>query len=105
MREVDIPWMGRHVRALRHEAHVAQVAVVDDLPEDLLVYRMHLAGGCGIHCIEQRRECVAQAEATAAAVADVEDALQLLVERSLVVKSGIAPVERVTRWRFETSLA
>ncbi len=30
MREVEIEWMRRHVRTLRHEAHVAQRARVDD---------------------------------------------------------------------------
>ncbi len=55
--------------------------MVDDLPEDLLVDRVHFAVGGGIHGIEECRKRVAQAEAAAAAVADIEHALQLLGQR------------------------
>ena len=73
VRKVDVPRMRRHVRTLRHVAHVAQVAVVDDVPVDLLVDAVDFAGRRFIDGIEQRRERVAQTEAAAAAVADVED--------------------------------
>jgi len=53
VREIDIPRVRRHVRALRHEAHVAQVTVVDDFPEHFLVDAVDLARGGGIHGIEQ----------------------------------------------------
>ena len=43
VREVDVPRMRRHVRALGHVAHVAQVALVDDLPVVLLGDAVDLA--------------------------------------------------------------
>ena len=95
--------MRRHVRALRHEAHVAQITVVDDFPVDLLVDAVDLARGGLIDRIKQCRKGVAQTEAAAAAVADVEDALELLVERGFVVEIGITPVERMPGGGFETA--
>ena len=93
VREVDVPRMRRHVRTLRHVAHVAQVAVVDDVPVDLLVDAVDFAGRRGVDRIEQRRERVAQAEAAAAAVTDVEDPLQLLEQQRFVAILGTAPVD------------
>src|SRR5207253_7991614 len=45
--------------------------------------------------IEQRGECVAQADAAPAAVADVENALEFLLEHARVVERGVAPGERM----------
>ena len=42
VREVDVPGMRRNVRTLRHEAHVTQVTVIDDVPVDLLVDAIEL---------------------------------------------------------------
>src|SRR5215831_15016904 len=67
MREVDVPRMGWHVRAFGHEAHVAQIAVVDDIPENLAIERDDFAGIRCVHRIEQCRKCVAEAEAAATA--------------------------------------
>src|SRR6185437_12119420 len=105
MREVDVPWMRRHVRTLRHEAHVAEIAVIDDLPEHLLVDRRHLARGGRIHGVEQCWKGVTEAEAATAAVTDVEDALELLREPGLVVEGWILPVDRVSGGRLEAALA
>jgi hypothetical protein len=62
--------------------------VVDDFPVDALIHRGHLAGIGGVDRVEQRREGVAEAEAAATAVADVEDALELLLERAEIVELG-----------------
>ncbi len=105
VREVDIPRVRRHVRTLGHVAHVAQVTVVDDLPVDLLVDAVQLQGGRLVDGIKQGGEGVAQAEAAAAAVADVENPLQLLVERGLVVEFGVTPIERMARGGFEAPFA
>jgi len=80
--------MRRHVRTLGHEAHVAQVALLHDFPEDALVDRGHLAGICGVDRVEQCWEGVAQAEAAATAVTDIEDALELLLERAEIIELG-----------------
>ena len=34
MRKIDVPLVRRHVGALRHVAHVAQIAVINDIPVD-----------------------------------------------------------------------
>ncbi len=78
VRKVHVPGVRRHVRALGHEAHVTQVTVIHDLPVDLAIDRLELARRGGIDGIEQGREGLAQAEAATAAVADVEDAVELL---------------------------
>jgi len=52
MREIDIPRMRRDVRTLRHEAHVTQVTVVDDLPVDLAIDRVELAAWRSVDRIE-----------------------------------------------------
>ncbi len=95
--------MRRHVRALRHEAHVAQITVIYDFPVDLLVDPIDLARGGRVDGIKQCRKGVAQAEATTAAVADVEDALELFLECGLVVEIGITPVERMSGGGLETA--
>src|SRR5262249_10521035 len=97
--------MRRHVRTLRHVAHVAQIAIVDDVPVDLLVDPIQLQGRRLVDRIEQSWKRVAETEAAATAVTDVENPLELLVERSLVIEGGVAPVERVTDGCFETPLA
>ena len=79
--------------------------MVDDLREVLLVDAVELAGLRLVDQIEQRREGVAQIEAAAAAVADVEDPLELLLERGVVVELRVLPAERVARGRLETALA
>ena len=67
VREVDVPGMRRHVRTLRHEAHVTQVTVIDDLPVDLLVDAVELergrlasiaskSVGNELHRLKQRRQ-------------------------------------------------
>ena len=105
VREVDVPFVRRHVRALRHVAHVAEIAVLDDGPVGLARHVVQLAARRRVHGVEQRREGVAEAEAAPAAVADVEDARELLVERGRIGELGRAPIDRVARRRFETALA
>src|SRR5262249_43932071 len=105
MRKVDVPRVRRNIRALRHVAQVAQIALVDDLGEVALRDLLHLAAFRGVYEIEQRGKSVAQVDAAAAAVADVEDALELAVERGFVVVVRVAPVDRMARRRFETTFA
>ncbi len=105
VREVDVPLVRRHVRALRHVAHVAQITVLDDLPVRLLRHVVHLAARRRVDGIEQRRKRVAEVEAAAAAVADVEDARELLVERGGLGELRRAPIDRVARRRLEAAFA
>src|SRR5205823_2936558 len=53
----------------------------------------------------QRRKRVAEAEAAAAAMTDVEHPLELLVERGLVVELRVAPVERMARRGLQAAFA
>ena len=75
------------------------------LPVVLLVHAVELAGLRLVDQIEQGGKRVAQIEAAAAAVADVEDPLELLVERGVVIELRVLPAQRVTRGRLETALA
>ena len=61
VREVDVPRMRRNVRALRHVAEVAQVALVDDLPVVGLGDAVDLHRLALVDEVEQRRERAAQA--------------------------------------------
>src|SRR3989475_2761416 len=103
--EVDVPGVRRHVRALRHVAHVAQVALLDDLPVVLLCNAVDLHGRGGVHQVEQGREGGAQVHAPPAAVADVEDAPELLLDLRLVVELGVLPVEPMPGRSLERTLA
>ncbi len=96
MRKIDVPRMRRHVRTLRHEAQVAQVAVIDDLPENLPLEAVDFAAGRGIDGLEQRRKGIAQTEAAPTAVADVENPRELLFERRFIVERRVAPIDRMT---------
>jgi hypothetical protein len=104
VREVQVPFVRRHVGTLGHVAQIAEITVVDHLPVVVLGDAVDLHRFGLVHQIEQRREGLAEADAAATAVTDVEDALQLLVERSLVVEISTLPVERVTGRGFETPL-
>src|SRR5581483_5202466 len=103
--EVDVPRMRRHVRALGHVAQVAQVALVDHVPELRLLDAVDLHRRAPVDEIEERRERRAQVHAAAAAVADLEDALHLREHLRLVQEIGRAPRDRVARGRFEAAFA
>src|SRR5204863_9611137 len=64
-----------------------------------------LHGSGSVHQVEQGRKGGAQVHAPPAAVADVEDAPELLLELRLVVELGVLPVERMPRRRLERTLA
>ncbi len=74
VRKVDVPWMRWNVRTLAHVAHVAQVALIDDVFVFFLRDTVEFARRAVVDQIEQRRKRAAQADATPAAVTDVEDA-------------------------------
>ena len=105
MREIDIPLVRGDVRTLAHVAHVAQIAVVYDVPIEFFGNAVHFHGVRLVDRVEQCREGVAEIEAAAAAVTDVKDALELGVERRVVVELVALPVNRMTSRRFEAALA
>src|SRR5690606_24123840 len=91
------PGMRRDVGALGLVAEVAQVALLDDLAVVGLVNAVDFHGGTFVHQVEQGGEGLAQADAAAAAVAQVEDALELLLQRGLVPEFRSLPVQRMPR--------
>ena len=95
VRKVDVPGVRRHVRALGHVADVAQVALVDDFAEILLRDAVDLTGLALVDQVEQRRKRIAQAYAAAAAVADVEHALEFVLDLGGVVEIRVLPVQRM----------
>ena len=97
MRKVHVPRVRRRVRAFRHVADVAQIALVDDFHEIFFVDAVHFERFRFVDQIEQCREAVAQTDATTATMANVVDALQLFVQRFFVEKVWIFPVDDVTR--------
>jgi hypothetical protein len=101
VREIEVPFVRRHVRALGHVTKVAQVALVDHVPVILLRHPVHFAGRSVVDQVEQGRERPAQADAAPAAVADVEDAFHLLERGVLVVEPGVLPIQRVARRRLQ----
>src|SRR5204862_1115771 len=105
VREVDVPGVRRHVWALGHEAHVAERAGLFDFGVSLLRHAVDLAGRTRVDQVEQPREGIAEIEAAAAAVTDVEDALHLLFERRLVPEPRVLPIEGVTGRGFEAAFA
>ena len=105
VRKVDVPRMRRRVGALGHEAQVAEVAFVHDLPVILLVHAVDFHGGRFIDEIEQRGKGVAQVHAAPAAMTQVEDALHLLQQRLLVIEGGVPPFHRMTLRRLQIAFA
>jgi hypothetical protein len=105
VREVEVEFMGRHIRAAHHEAHVAERAGVDHRLVVGLVDTVEFAGFRLVDEVEEAREGVAEIEAAAAAVADVEDTLDLGVQLVPVVEVGIVPIDRVAHRRVEAAFA
>src|SRR5207247_1058655 len=101
MREVEVELVRRYIGALRHEAHVAERARIDD---GLVVGwsdGIELAGRRVVDEVEEAREAVAEVEAAPAAMADVEDAMHLRLDLGHVVVRGILPVDAMARRRLE----
>jgi hypothetical protein len=78
VRKIYIPLVWRHIRTFSHVAHVAQVAIIDDLPIDFPRHAIEFHGVGIINGVEQSREGMTEIEATTAAVADVEDASEFI---------------------------
>jgi hypothetical protein len=79
--------------------------VLDDLPVSFLRHVVDFAARRRIDGIEQRRKGVTEAEATAAAVADIEDAGELAIERCGVRELRRAPIEGMAGRRLEAAFA
>jgi hypothetical protein len=79
--------------------------MINDIPIGFFGYAVEFHCFRFINRIEQRRKCVAKIETAPAAVADIEDAFELVEQRSFAVKFLGLPVEGVPGWRLEATLA
>jgi len=75
------------------------------LPKGLLIYAIELAGLRVVDEAEQSRKGIAQIEAAAAAMADIEDSFEFLLQRTGVIELGILPAEGMAGGCFQTALA
>src|SRR6185503_7061731 len=98
-----VPRVRRNVGALDHVAHVAEVALVHDVPELLLCHTLHLPRSGLVHVIEELGEGVAQAHAAPAPMADVEDALHLRDDLGLVEVIRALPLDRMSSGGLEAA--
>src|SRR5690606_3583961 len=88
---------------LGQETHVAERAGINDRLEIFRGNRIQLFGFGGVDQVKQPRERIAQIEAAATAVADVEHTAQLVVQFLLVVEIRIIPVDNVPGWRIQAA--
>ena len=105
VREIDVPLVRRYVRALGLVTEVTEKALVHNLPVIAFLHAVHFQRRRFIHQVEQGRECVAQRDAAAASVAQVENALKFLEKRPFVVKRRVLPVECVPCRRLKAAFS
>src|SRR3546814_19256314 len=86
MGEIQIPFMGRHIGALHHEAHVTEGACIHDFLEILAIEMLHILMIAFIDHIEKRGETVTKMEEKAAAMTNTETPQQPYPNRLLVHK-------------------
>jgi hypothetical protein len=103
VREVQVPGVRWGVGALGHVAQVAHVALVHHFPIILFVHPIDFQGAALVDQVKQGRKRVAQAHTTAATVADVKDALQLIQALVFVVEVRVLPVQSVPCGGFEVA--
>ncbi len=79
--------------------------MVYDLPVIFPGYSVEFHGVGIVNGAEQGWEGIAEIEATTAAVADVENATELIKQGFFLVELTRTPVERMARGRLKTALA
>ncbi len=79
--------------------------MVNNFPEDFFGDSVDFTAGGFVNGIKQCRKCMTEIKAAAAAVTDIEDALEFLVERFAIVKIISLPGDRMSCWGFEAALA
>ena len=79
--------------------------MIDDLPVIFFGYAIHFHALGIIDEIKQSGEGIAQADATAATVAEIEDAFHFMQDSIFVIKFGIFPIKCMTGWSFKAAFA
>src|SRR6266704_6576121 len=103
VREIHVPGMRRHVRAFRHVAHVAEIALVDDLPELRLLHAVDFESRARVHEVEECWKRRAQVDAAPAPMTDTEYALELGEQVRFVVEIRQAPRHRMAGRGFQAA--
>jgi hypothetical protein len=75
VREIDIPFMGRNIRALCHVTKIAHVTLVHDLEVIFLVDTIDFHSLTLIDQVKKRGKRITQADAPATAMTDIIDPL------------------------------
>ena len=92
VRKIQVPFVRRCIGTLGHVAQVAHEALVHHFPVVFLVDAIYLHGATLIHQVKQSGKRAAQADAAAASMANVEDALEFIEARLFVVKVFALPI-------------
>jgi hypothetical protein len=79
--------------------------MVDYLPIGFFVHAVEFAGLRLVDQIEQSRKGIAQIEAAAAAMADIEYPFKFLLERAGVIELRFQPAQGMARGRFQIAFA
>src|SRR5437879_158307 len=95
MRKIDVPRVRRYVRAFRHVAHVAEIALVHDLPELRVLHTVDFQRRARVDEVEERPKRREQLDAAPASVADAEYALELREHCRLVIEIQQPPRKRL----------
>jgi len=75
VRKINIPFMGRYIGALGEIAQVAEITLIYYLFIIGHIDTVYFQSFAFIHEVEQSWKCIAEADTTSAAMADVIDAL------------------------------
>jgi hypothetical protein len=105
MGKIKIKLVRRHVWTFCHEAHVAQCAGINDALEGVTRHAIDFAGLGLVDQIEELGKAVAEVEAASAAVTDVKDAPQFLIEFLAIKKIRIVPRQGMARRCAKTAFS
>ena len=97
MGKIEIEFMRRHIGAFGHETHVAERAGIHDRGKPRRIDAVQLAAFRFVDQIELAREAVAQIEAAAAAMADIEHPPQFRIEQCWIIIIRFPPRDRMAR--------
>jgi hypothetical protein len=92
VRKIQVPFVRGCVRALGHVTEVAHEALVHHFPIVFFIDTIYFHGAALVHQVKQSGKRAAQADAAAASMTNVEDALKLVKARLFVVKVFALPI-------------
>jgi hypothetical protein len=92
VRKIQVPFVRWCVGALGHVTQIAHEALVYHFPVVFFVDAVHFHGAALVYQVKQSGERAAQADAAAASMTNVEDALKLVKARLFVVEIFALPI-------------